>query len=298
MIAVIGHLNSYVTLPASSIYQFGGLVMLTPGSTNPQITRQGYSRIFRTTLSDDVVGAQMAAYAARQGYKRIMVSYARNRYGKALANAFERQARMVDLTVVDRRSYGGGADHQQASLKRIAMSWQDREFSAIFLAGTLPEAGHLIAQIRRSGITQPILTGDGVDSPTLVDVAGEAAEGVVVASMFHPAQADANVKAFRRAFENRYGSTPDSWAARGYDTVHLLAEAIRHAGTTVPDSIASSLRRMQAYSGVVGSYAFNDRGELQNISLVRKVVRGGRLFPLAPIAESSPSRRPVADVSQ
>lgn len=277
VIAVIGHLNSYISLPTSSIYQFGGLLMISPGSTSPALTKQGYTRVFRSTLSDEAVGVGMAEFAAREGYQDMVIAYARNPYGKDLANAFERAALRNRLSVVDRRSYAGGPEQTDMSLHQVVSGWRDREFSAIFIAGTLPEAGRLIREIRKHGITQPILAGEGVDSPALIDIAGRASEGVVIASTYHPDLPRPTARQFRTAYESVHGEAPDSWAARGYDTVQVLASGIREAGSTIPDSVAASLRGMTPHVGVIKDYAFDDIGEMTQPFVLYKVVRQGSL---------------------
>ena len=68
VVAVIGHLQSYVSVPASAIYDLSGILMIAPTATDPELTAHGYSRVFRATFTDAEVGRQMAEYAARQGY--------------------------------------------------------------------------------------------------------------------------------------------------------------------------------------------------------------------------------------
>src|SRR5438046_2805388 len=92
VVAVIGHLQSYVSVPAASIYDNGGLVMVAPAATDPELTALGYRRVFRTTFTDKVIGHRMADYAAGHGYRRIAIEYVRDTYGRDLANAFEERA--------------------------------------------------------------------------------------------------------------------------------------------------------------------------------------------------------------
>lgn len=107
VVAVIGHLQSYVTVPAAAIYDNGGLVLLSPAATDPALTAQGYRHVFRGTFTDKMAGREMADFAARHGYRRIAIEYVRSPYGRDLANAFEEYAADRKLEVVARQSYGG-----------------------------------------------------------------------------------------------------------------------------------------------------------------------------------------------
>src|SRR5690606_24523605 len=69
LVAVIGHSDSFVSLPASATYQFAGLLMLSPGSTNPALTMQGFDLVFRNVPTDDDIGRQLATYALTAGYR-------------------------------------------------------------------------------------------------------------------------------------------------------------------------------------------------------------------------------------
>ena len=82
VVAVIGHMQSYVSLPAAAIYDLSGLVHLAPTATDPRLTEQGYRRLFRITFTDREIGAQMADFAASQGYDRVAIYYIRDAYGR------------------------------------------------------------------------------------------------------------------------------------------------------------------------------------------------------------------------
>ncbi len=273
VVAVIGHYNSYVSIPASPIYEFSGLLMLCPGSTSPKLTRHTFKRIFRSIPSDEEIGAQMADFAAKQGYKQMIIYYADNSYGEGLANAFEGRADDLQLAIVDRLSYDGISNKEF----RVALTkWQDFEFDALFVAGTVPVAARFIAEARNMDVTVPVLGGDGLDSPELFQVAGKAAEGTVVASVFATDIPSQNVQQFNESFRSKYGVLPDAWAAQGYDAVKLLCHAIEKGGTTVPDRLAEALASTENWQGVTGLHTFDSKGDVGGKTVVKKVVRNGK----------------------
>ena len=134
--------------------------MISPISTSPKLTQQGYKQVFRTSFNDDQVGRQMAVLAHRHNYKRIAILYMRNTYGRDLANAFEERAEELGINVVERQSYTPAADRVKTGFSMVIKTWSDLEFDAIFLAAAVPEAGLFIAQTRATGIDVPIFGGD------------------------------------------------------------------------------------------------------------------------------------------
>ncbi len=279
VVAVIGHLQSYVTVPAAGIYDLSGLVMVSPTATDPELTSQGYRRVFRATFSEREVGRQMADFAARRGYRRVAIFYIRNRYGRGLANAFEERGAGAGLTVVARESYDpteqGGAQPGTASFAPVVRAWKALELDAVFLAGEVPSAAGFVAEARRQGLTTPILGGDAMSSDALLS-AGRAADGMIVATVFHPDEPRPEVRRFADAFRGRYGVPPDAGSALGYDAVRLLVHAMREARSAAPDDVARTLHAARGWEGVTGAFTFAANGELAERPIVKTVVRGGR----------------------
>jgi branched-chain amino acid transport system substrate-binding protein len=149
------------------------------------------------------------------------------------------------------------------------------QLDAIFLAGEVPSAARAIVAAREQGISVPIIGGDAMSSGELISVAGEAAEGTVVATAFHADEPRPEVRRFTAAFEKRYGAHPDAGSALGYDVIRLLAAAIVRAGTTLPDSVASALHSLRGWQGVTGSFTFDGAGNLVGRSIVKMVVHDG-----------------------
>jgi branched-chain amino acid transport system substrate-binding protein len=282
VVAVIGHLQSYVSVPAAAIYDLSGLLMISPAATDPQLTAQGYRRVFRASFTDQTVGRSMAEFAAARGFKRMAIVYVRDTYGRDLANAFEERAVAAGIRVAARQSYDvSGADDK--TFQSILRQWKGLDFDAIFLAGEVPTGAIFVAEARRAGLHMPILTGDAMNSPELVRVAGTAAEGTIVAAIFHPDEPRADVRKFSDAFTRKYGVAPDAGSALGYDAVHLLAEAMRRAGTVAPDDVARSLHSIHDWTGVTGPFSFDASGDPLVRPVVKLVVRNGHLAYLGDV---------------
>ena len=99
---VMGPYCSGVAIPASRVYDGGGVLMSTVG-TNPKVTQGGYKNVFRIVASDTQIGANMAAYAANAlKAKKVGVIDDRTAFGQGVADEFARDAQKNGLTVVGR----------------------------------------------------------------------------------------------------------------------------------------------------------------------------------------------------
>jgi branched-chain amino acid transport system substrate-binding protein len=276
MVVVIGHIDSYISLPNSIMYQYYGMLMISPLSTAPKLTRQGFHRVFRTIPTDELFGIQLARFAASRNLTRVMIYHVQNSYGTGLANAFERECEVLGIEVPDRLAYDTASDAM--IYRRDLTFWMDNfTFDGIFIAGSVPQAPLFIKEARGIGIQVHIMGGEGLDTPELVSLAGEAADGTFVGSVFLPEDNRPETQAFVAAFVDKYNAVPGARAAQGYDTVRILAAAIERAGSTVPDEIADALRNMSDSIGVTGSYRFDEYGDLVGRNIFIKEVRDGKL---------------------
>lgn len=273
--AVIGHLNSYVTVPAAAVYEAGGLVLVAPASTDPSLTAKGHARVFRIVPTDRQTGREMAEFASARGHRRVAIYYVRNSYGRALANAFEERAATAGVTVVARASYAPEAAGDGRTFAPTLGEWKDMELDAIFLAGQVPQAGYLVAEARRQGITVPVLGADAMLSPRLIQAGAGAVEGTVVPAPFHLEEPRPEVRRFAERFRARYGRDADAGAALGYDAVHTLAAAMRRAGSAAPEDVAAALRDLRDLDGVTGRITFDERGDLASREIRKAIVRDG-----------------------
>ncbi len=294
VMAVIGHLQSYVTAPAAAIYEAAGLVMIAPTATDPALTENGYRRVFRATYTDVDTGQRLAEFMGRR-FRRVAICYVRNMYGRGLANAFERRAGELGVVIVDRQSYDPGERVTGRSFSTIVEDWRTLELDAVFLAGEVPPAALFVAEARRQGLSVPIVGGDALSTTDLMSIAGAAAEGVAVTTFFHPDEPRPAVQEFCRKFEARHQASPDAAAAIGYDVVHLLARAMRQAGSAHPDAVARALRSGTVLDGVTGRFQFDEQGAAIGKHPVMMIVEGNRFAFAA--EEPTPGKETEAPVT-
>ncbi len=272
MAAVIGHRNSFVSIPTSRIYQEAGLLMISPASTSVDLTKNGYKNVFRNIPGDDKFAAQLASYAAKQGHQRMVIFYAEDSYGMNLANSFEDYAIENGITIVDRISYYGGLK----DLNRLKEKWIALDFDGVFVADSLPEGAEFIADAGRAGISVPFMGGNAMDSPALYEIAGQSALGTVIGTVFNPNNPRDETQRFVKAFRKQYKTMPGPYAAQGYDAVNLLAAAIKKSDATDSAAIAKELHRLKDWPGVTGYHTFDNQGNDIGAQVVMKIQREGK----------------------
>lgn len=278
MVAVIGHYNSHVSIPASSIYESSGLLMLSPESTNPELTQQGFKYVFRNVPSDIIIGAQMADCMIKMGHRKVAIYYTRSTYGYGLANGFEdRFVEYIDkfegVEIVDRISYDS---NNMREFKAVLNRWKHLKFDAIFLVAGMPEAAMIITKACELGINVPFFGGDLFGSPELWKIAGKSSDRIVFGTFFHPDDPRPEVKRFNTDFKDKYGTIPDPMAAQGYDAVKLLVYAMKKAGTTAPDKVADILHSTKNWMGVTGVHTFDEKGDVVDKPVVKIIVKNGK----------------------
>lgn len=269
--AVIGHRSSAVCIAAAAIYEEAGIVMLSPTATAPGLTQKGYQFIFRNIPSDAEIARQLALYAAERGHRRMAIYYSEDSYGLGLANSFEDHAKNAGIKIVDRISYY--ADQQ--NMARLGEKWRAFGYDGIFVAYEMPDGAQFIADAARAGIAVPFLAGDTMDTPQLYEIAGEAAEGTVVGSIFNPADPRPETKEFIEKFSEKYNTPPTTRAVQGYDAVRLLAAAMEESGSADSRAVAEKLRTFQDKPGAAGSHTFTENGDDVGDLVVKKVIRNG-----------------------
>jgi len=272
LMAVLGHWDSHVTLPAASIYENAGVLMITAMATSPKLTQNDYKYIFRNVPSDEKMGGEMAAFAKAQDLKRMVIYYSDTDYGKGLANSFEKVARSIGIKIVDRATLFVNEHEFDRTMER----WNALNFDGVFIADYMPDAGDIILKIREVYPDIPIMGTDGLDSPDFIDVLGEAAEGIVIATLFDPKDRSSELLQFINRFRERYGTEPDVYAVQGYETFKLLATAMKNAENPSPEETAKALRVISQWSGLTGTLNIEENGDVTGKVIRKKVVRTGK----------------------
>jgi ABC-type branched-subunit amino acid transport system substrate-binding protein len=274
---VLGPYNSGVAIPASRVYNDAGALMSTVG-TNPKITQGGYGNVFRIVASDTQVGGSMASYAAKElKIKNVGVIDDRTAFGQGIADEFARRAKAAGMNVVGREFTRDTA----TDFSTILTSLKAKRVDAIFYGGYAPQGAPMARQMKQFGMTARLLGGDTLCSPEMAKLGGDA-----VGDNVRCAQAGAIVEkqaagpAFIAKYKARFKRDPDVYAPSFYDQTMFIAQAMKNANTVDPAKVNAALHSM-TYQGVVGTYAYDNAGNLKQTTVTVYTFKNGALAPLA-----------------
>lgn len=255
--AVIGHLNSGASIPASKIYADAGIVQVSPSATAIKYTAQGYKTAFRVMANDAQQGKALGEYAlVDMKAKKIAIIDDRTAYGQGLADEFEKFVAAHDARVVTREYTTDKATEFSAILTKIKGLKPD----LVFFGGMAPQAGPMVKQMRQLGLKASFLGGDGVRAEEFHTLAGADAEGVVASLPGVPLEKMPGGTAFKQRFNARFGEI-QQYAPYAYDAMMVIAAAMQKAGATDPAHFLPALANVD-YQGVTGPIRFDGKGDL------------------------------------
>lgn len=274
---VLGPYNSGVAIPASRVYNDAGIVLSTVGS-NPKITQAGYKSVFRIVAGDLQLGAAMAGYAAKQmKLKNVGVIDDRTAFGQGVASEFIKQAKEMGMTVAGREF----TTDKSTDFAAILTSLKAKKVDAIFFGGYAPQGAPMARQIKALGLNAHLLGGDTLCSPEMAKLGGEAVgENVLCAQGGAILDKQAAGPAFQARFKARFKQAPDVYAASFYDQTLFIAQAMKATNSLDPSVVGAALHA-SSYKGVVGSYAYDEAGNLKQGAVTVYTFKNGAPVPLA-----------------
>ncbi len=266
---LIGEVASSFSRIAAPIAQQAGVPMVSPASTNPTVTQQG-NYIFRTCFIDPFQGSVMAKFAKNnlKANKAAILTDVDNDYSKGLTAFFAKQWTKGGGQIVDTESYSQGDKDFTSQLTKIKAANPD----VIYIPGYYNEVANIAVQARAQGITQPLMGGDGWDSPKLYEIGGAALQDCYFSNHYSPQSKDPRVVKFAGAYKIKYGKVPDVMAALGYDAAYIVSDAISRAGSTDKAKIRDALATTKNFPGVTGVISIDKDRNAVKSAVVLKIV--------------------------
>ena len=258
VVAVVGHLNSGVSIPASKIYSEAGIAQISPSSTNPEYTNQGFKTTYRLV-----------------GTKNIAIVDDSTQYGKGLADEFEKTILASGSKVVIHEATNDKATDFKAILTNIKSKKPD----VILYGGMDATGGPFAKQAKELGITAKIIGGDGICSPTLAQLAGDAAENVICSTVGVPKESLANGEAFIKKYEERFKSQVEIYSPMAYDAVMVIVDAMKRSNSSEASAILGALPTTD-YNGLSGHITFDAKGDLKESVITLNQYKDGKVVTL------------------
>ncbi|GAB3627788.1 branched-chain amino acid ABC transporter substrate-binding protein [Pandoraea terrae] len=259
VVAVVGHLNSGTTIPASKIYSDAGIVQISPSATNPAYTLQGFKTAYRVVATDAQQGPALANYASKSlSAKSVAIVDDATAYGKGLADEFEKTAKANGMKVLSHDATNDKATDFRAILTKIKGERPD----IIMYGGMDATGGPFAKQSKELGINAKLLAGDGVCTDKVAELAGDAVDNIVCSEAGMALSKMEQGADFGKRYEERFHQPIQIYAPFTYDAVNVIIDAMKRANSTDPAKILAAMPATD-YKGIIGHIAFDSKGDMK-----------------------------------
>ena len=274
---VLGSYGSGVSIAAGQIFADAKIPAIGCSCTNPQVT-QGNDFYFRVCFLDPFQGTVMANYATDNGAKTAaIITQLGDDYSSGLGSFFKTAFSDLGGSIVSEEQF----QTNQTDFKAILTNIKAQNPDIIFAPSSITTAPLIIKQARELGITATIAAGDTWENSTIIENAGDSAEGVVLSTFFDEAEpANDEAAAFIEGFktylkENKQEEIIPAVSALGYDSYLVAIKAIENAGSTDTTAIRDALKDV-SIDGVTGSISFDENGDANKDMAFIKTIEGGK----------------------
>jgi branched-chain amino acid transport system substrate-binding protein len=282
VLAIIGPFFSAECEVAFPIAVQNKTPIITASSAKPGIAAKNRPWAFRNALSSDQMnGYLLDVWLKRNPVKSVVVlTDVKDAFTKVDGTVvFPAELKQKNVQVLDNISYQtGDIDYSAQVTKAKGLNPE-----GVLIAGLYNEGGNIVREIRKQGMTQPIVGALGMSETKFLDIAGPAGDGTTVVNPFWPDDPDPKVHAWTVEYEKRAKAVPGNTAALMYDTIMLTKNCIEKSGVTnKPDDLAADrerikdcLAQVKDVPGIAGPMSFNADGDAQLLPTVL-VAKGGK----------------------
>ncbi|MDD6870763.1 ABC transporter substrate-binding protein [Allisonella histaminiformans] len=254
---IIGPMTSNEAKAVWPMTQQAGIPTLGISITAEGMT-DGGNYLFRNSVPESMnIPQTVKKTHAMLGYKNVAILYANDNEQHVTAEKYFEQALKAEgVNIVAKETFASKDSDFSAQLTNI----QGKNPDAVVICSLYQEGALILKKMREMGMNQPVLGDNGFVSPELGKLAGKAADNVYVSSMWSPNRNDEKTKAFVANYTKKYGHAPDQFAAGAYDGVYMVVDAMKRAGTTTDKAkIRNAMAQMKNFSGVCGTFSFNEK---------------------------------------
>ena len=275
VLAILGEVASSNSLAAAPICQAAGVPMLSPTSTNPDVTKVG-DYIFRACFIDPFQGSVMAKFAGGDLNAKTAAIFTdvKSDYSKGLTEFFKKEFTANGGKILSEENYRAGETDFRGQLTNI----KGKKPDVIYVPGYYTEVANIAVQARSLGIDVPLLGGDGWDSPKLFEIGGKAVNNCYLSNHYSPENKDPKVVKFVTDYRKKFGETPDALAAVAYDAAYIMFDAIERSGGVDRAKLRDALAATKDFDGVTGSISMDKDRNAQKPIVILKVQDGKQNF--------------------
>ncbi len=239
------------------------------GGEAAAITKQGNPYIFRTSFTQDTAMPKVARYiASNLKAKTVALMYVNNDFGKGGRDSLMKALDARGVKVIADIS----TDQSQLDFSAPVLKAKQSNADVIFVYTNEEEAARALRELRKQGVTQPIVGETVLTSQKVIELAGEAANGAVAHVGLTVDAPIPAMRAFRAKFEKEYNYISDHNGIKGYTGMYILKTAIEKVGKLDRKAVAKTLHGLKisadAVPGVIMDVSVDNNGDLDRASFL------------------------------
>jgi len=269
VIVIAGLSDSNYALAAGQICQQSKIPFITSGATLPTLPDLVGDYAFLAPFGDDIQAYAAADYtiADLKLTKGYLLTDNSMEFTTTLAKFFKERFLAKGGTLVLEDFYMNKDPDFSAQIDRFLAQAKDAQF--LFVAGVPDDAGPVVKQFRDRGVTLPIISGDGYDTPLIAEIAGAQSHSVFVATHASLENPSPKVQNFVKNYKAKFGIEPENaFAALGYDAMYLIADSLKRAGSpATPASLRDAIAKTNGLEGVTGTISYLNGSRVPNKSV-------------------------------
>jgi len=272
--AIIGSVGGDSSHIAIRVALKAKVPVMNTATSDPTFTETGIPWAFRCVADDRQQSYALAhVMFVDQDLERVVILRSNDRYGRFGVGELRDAARRVGKPIVSEVQWRTEREDFAPLVDRVLRAKPD----GIVLWGGPVGAAKALRLLRESGSQVPVFGPARLGFDRFLEEAGEAAEGVVVATTLDPSSNQPRWRKFQQQFQARYAELPDAPAAHGYDGMRMLIEAIGRAGLNRV-RIRNALAAVREYEGVSGPIVFDNTFNDVGAVYLGKVENGRFVF--------------------
>ena len=229
---------------------------------------------FRVTARSEVENKKIAGWAINQGYKKFALLYTNSDWGKSHYDFIKPELERLGGEIIIEENFLVEDNDFRTQLTKI----KNKNIEAIFLIARSQNAGIILKRAKELGLQKQFFGVRAVESQELLDIAGEAAEGITYPYSFNPASDNQQVRDFVSKYKKQYNETPTAYVAEGYDATNLLIKSIKNCGEDNSQCMKNDLLNTKDYPGILGYMTFDENGDV-SFNYFIKTVKNGEFIP-------------------
>ncbi|BCS89849.1 ABC transporter substrate-binding protein [Pseudodesulfovibrio sediminis] len=271
IVGVLGDFTSTVSMAAGRVYAMEGMPQLSQTASHPDFTKVGKYQ-FRNITTQAFEGPFVAKWAESLGYKKFAIVAIQNDWGISAAENFETAIKNLGGEITAVEYFNPGNRDFRSILTKVSRDKPE----AIYLCMMYEEGAMILQQRRQLGIDITTFGTSSLYSPKLVELAGEAANGLMLSTTFMPDSPEPHVVEFVTEYKKQFNADPNMFTAQAYDAVGIMLDAIAKVGTDVTrESLRDALAATTDYPGVTGATSFDPETREPVKGLARMTVENG-----------------------